>query len=255
MSGSPVYIDGKLIGAVSYALGQLLQGTDRRHHADRRDDRRDRRSSRTRAPGSRVKVEFPLSRDGLIAVVPQGAQLESSVRRSPRRCAVRRGDGRRRHRRTRDRHDAAAHRHAARRCPASSPTWRTRSARRFADQGFVPMGGAAGTARRRHAVRRPAQAGRRDRRHVRHRRSRARRHRHRDAHRRRSRLRVRSSDVQPRPDRIPDDAGLRLHGPAEPLLVGQAVDHERSDRHVHCRIAPRRLPAGSAPGRACCRSR
>ena len=39
MSGSPVYIDGRLVGAVSYSLGAVLEGTDRRHHADRRDDR------------------------------------------------------------------------------------------------------------------------------------------------------------------------------------------------------------------------
>ena len=48
MSGSPVYIDGRLIGAVSYALGQLLQRADRRHHADRRDDRRHRAHRRAR---------------------------------------------------------------------------------------------------------------------------------------------------------------------------------------------------------------
>ena len=42
MSGSPVYIDGRLIGAVSYSLGRLLEGADRRHHADRRHDRRHR---------------------------------------------------------------------------------------------------------------------------------------------------------------------------------------------------------------------
>jgi hypothetical protein len=36
MSGSPVYIDGRLIGAVSYSLGHLARG-DRGHHPDRRD--------------------------------------------------------------------------------------------------------------------------------------------------------------------------------------------------------------------------
>ena len=39
MSGSPVYIDGRLVGAVSYSLGEFCKGTARRHHADRRDDR------------------------------------------------------------------------------------------------------------------------------------------------------------------------------------------------------------------------
>src|SRR5215475_4166054 len=65
MSGSPVYIDGKLIGAVSYALGSfpkepiagitpIAEMTDATSVIS------------TRAPGSRVKVEFPLSRDGLL---------------------------------------------------------------------------------------------------------------------------------------------------------------------------------------------
>ena len=39
MSGSPVYIDGRLVGAVSYSLGEFCEGADRRYHADRRDDR------------------------------------------------------------------------------------------------------------------------------------------------------------------------------------------------------------------------
>jgi hypothetical protein len=65
MSGSPVYIDGKLIGAVSYSLGSfpkepiagitpIAEMTDATSVIS------------TRAPGSRVKVEFPLSRDGLL---------------------------------------------------------------------------------------------------------------------------------------------------------------------------------------------
>ena len=37
MSGSPVYIDGKLIGAVSLRTQRVLAGRDLRHHADRAD--------------------------------------------------------------------------------------------------------------------------------------------------------------------------------------------------------------------------
>lgn len=66
MSGSPVYIDGKLIGAVSYSLGSfpkepiagitpIAEMTDSTAFSD------------ARAPGARVKVEFPLTRDGLSA--------------------------------------------------------------------------------------------------------------------------------------------------------------------------------------------
>jgi SpoIVB peptidase S55 len=65
MSGSPVYIDGKLIGAVSYALGSfpkepiagitpIAEMTDATAAVS------------ARAPGARVKVEFPLTRDGLL---------------------------------------------------------------------------------------------------------------------------------------------------------------------------------------------
>jgi hypothetical protein len=65
MSGCPVYINGRLIGAVSYALGSfskepiagitpIAEMTDATSFIT------------ARAPGARVKVEFPLSRDGLI---------------------------------------------------------------------------------------------------------------------------------------------------------------------------------------------
>ena len=66
MSGSPVYVDGKLIGAVSYALGSfskepiagitpIAEMTDSTNFSD------------VRPPGARVKVEFPLTREGLSA--------------------------------------------------------------------------------------------------------------------------------------------------------------------------------------------
>src|SRR5205809_2304231 len=64
MSGSPVYIDGRLVGAVSYALGQfskepiagitpIAEMTDATAFSE------------TRPPGARVQVEYPLTRDGL----------------------------------------------------------------------------------------------------------------------------------------------------------------------------------------------
>ncbi len=39
MSGSPVYIDGKLIGAVALRMSVVLARCDLRHHADRTDAR------------------------------------------------------------------------------------------------------------------------------------------------------------------------------------------------------------------------
>ncbi len=66
MSGSPVYVDGRLIGAVSYALGsfskQPIAGiTPIEEMTDATA------ISATRPPGARVQVEFPLTRDGLMA--------------------------------------------------------------------------------------------------------------------------------------------------------------------------------------------
>ncbi len=66
MSGSPVYIDGKLIGAVSYALGSfskepiagitpIAEMTDSTLLTD------------ARAPGARVHIEYPLTREALTA--------------------------------------------------------------------------------------------------------------------------------------------------------------------------------------------
>ena len=66
MSGSPVYVDGRLIGAVSYALGSFSKEpiagitpigemTDSASFND------------TRPAGARVQIEFPLTRDNLTA--------------------------------------------------------------------------------------------------------------------------------------------------------------------------------------------
>ena len=50
MSGSPAYIDGKLIGSVSYGLSNFSKKADRRHHAHRGhpEGRRGRRPGRQR---------------------------------------------------------------------------------------------------------------------------------------------------------------------------------------------------------------
>src|SRR5260221_6471903 len=66
MSGSPVYIDGRLIGAVSYALGSfskepiagitpIAEMTDAASFNE------------TRPTGARVHIEFPLTRESLSA--------------------------------------------------------------------------------------------------------------------------------------------------------------------------------------------
>jgi hypothetical protein len=66
MSGSPVYIDGRLVGAVSYALGSFskepIAGIT--PIAEMTDSTR---LSDVRPPGARVHVEYPLTRDTLVA--------------------------------------------------------------------------------------------------------------------------------------------------------------------------------------------
>jgi hypothetical protein len=88
MSGSPVYVDGKLIGAVSYALGSfskepiagitpIAEMTDSAHFAD------------VRPPSARVHIEYPLTRQGLTAAFQKAlnwnrpfADRDSDVRAS-----------------------------------------------------------------------------------------------------------------------------------------------------------------------------
>src|SRR6185436_4486465 len=66
MSGSPVYVDGRLIGAVSYALGSFSK--EPIAGITPIEEMTDAASFTTvRAPGARVRVEFPLTREGLIA--------------------------------------------------------------------------------------------------------------------------------------------------------------------------------------------
>jgi hypothetical protein len=66
MSGSPVYIDGRLIGAVSYALGSFstepIAGITPIAEMTEATA-----LPATRPAGARVHVEFPLTRDGLLA--------------------------------------------------------------------------------------------------------------------------------------------------------------------------------------------
>ena len=55
MSGSPVYIDGRLIGAVSYSIGAFPKEADCGHYPDRRDEGRhgdDPRGRRRSRPAS-----------------------------------------------------------------------------------------------------------------------------------------------------------------------------------------------------------
>ena len=59
MSGSPVYIDGKLIGAVSYFARIVPQGTVCRHHANRRGEMIDAVDAPGAAQGSNPGLALP----------------------------------------------------------------------------------------------------------------------------------------------------------------------------------------------------
>ncbi len=249
MSGSPVYIDGKLIGAVSYALGSfskepiagitpIAEMTDSTMLTD------------ARAPGARVHIEYPLTREALTAAFRKALNWN-------RPFADRPGDVRM------DGISSVAGLGGSQLStllrPIATPLVMSGFepdvadvfGGAFQDQGFVPTGERRWRlSQGREAVRRSAEARRRDRRHAGRRRSAVRRHRDGDAHRRRSRLRLRSPHVQPRADRISDDAGVRLHDSAQPVLVDEAVEHRRHHRHLHCRTGPLLSPAGSAPDRA-----
>ncbi|MDR1990131.1 MAG: hypothetical protein LBQ09_07860 [Acidobacteriaceae bacterium] len=65
MSGSPVYIDGRLIGAVSYALGSFSK--EPIAGITPIDEMTDATAlAASRAPGARIHVTFPLTSDGLM---------------------------------------------------------------------------------------------------------------------------------------------------------------------------------------------
>ena len=67
MSGSPVYVDGKLIGAVSYALGSFSKEPIAGITPIAEMTTSTSFNSDVRPPGARVKVEYPLTQESLAA--------------------------------------------------------------------------------------------------------------------------------------------------------------------------------------------
>ena len=67
MSGSPVYVDGKLIGAVSYALGSFSKEPIAGITPIAEMTASTSVAADVRAPGARVKVEYPLTQESLTA--------------------------------------------------------------------------------------------------------------------------------------------------------------------------------------------
>ena len=223
MSGSPVYVDGRLIGAVSYSIGafskEAIAGI---------------------TPIQEMKDATAMSR---AAPGTAGADRPAGDAREPHRgadgrlCAAGALCGTARRRpvdwpshggRRAARRDDAAHRHAA-------ADGRLRARRRRRDRRRLPrLRLQPGDHRRHRAGRRsadrPAARGRRDRRVADRRRSRDGRDRHRHAHRRRPRLRLRASLLQSRPRRISDDPRARVHHAPQPDELVQDLQPRRDHR-------------------------
>ena len=67
MSGSPVYVDGKLIGAVSYALGSFSKEPIAGITPIAEMTASTSFAADVRAPGARVKIDYPLTQESLAA--------------------------------------------------------------------------------------------------------------------------------------------------------------------------------------------
>ena len=204
MSGSPVYIDGRLIGAVSYALGSFSKEpiagiTPIAEMTDATT------LNAPRPPGARVKVDFPLTRENLTAAFRKALNWNRPFADRPNDAELSgvtavAGLG--------GSQLGTLLRPIATPLVMSGfePELADMFGGAFREQGFVPTGGSAAGF---HAGEKPFEgplkpgdavgvmlvSGDLT----------ARRHRHGDAHRRRPRLRVRPPDVQPRADRVPDD--------------------------------------------------
>jgi hypothetical protein len=67
MSGSPVYIDGKLIGAVSYSIGSFA--TEAIAGITPIAEMKDATQTPRRAPSQQARIQLPITRDGLTAAL------------------------------------------------------------------------------------------------------------------------------------------------------------------------------------------
>ena len=145
MSGSPVYIDGQLIGAVSYALGSfskepiagitpIAEMTDATALATARPAGRARAASSSRS-----------RRDGLVASFRKALNWNRPFADRPGRCAVRRRRPASPASAARDRHDAAADRDAARHVRIRAGRGRSRWRRPSAIRDSCRWRGARGT--------------------------------------------------------------------------------------------------------------
>ncbi len=229
MSGSPVYFDGKLLGAVAYAwpygkepIAGVTPFSQMHGFVEAHEQPRRRRSEAQADPG----------RPGGSARTRRPHLRQRHRRARPRRGRTGRG-------RTVD--DSVAHAPGGYRLHAAQPAVAARPHRRH-------RSGARARRRRRQDRRRsaggPARTGRTAGRRPHHRRFRPVRHRHRHAHRGGARLWLGPSLLRRGRLRIPSDDRLHpYHLPASDgeLQNGLAAAHgrprQRRREHLHCRLA------------------
>ena len=258
MSGSPVYIDGRLIGAVSYSLGAFSKEpiagiTPIADMIDATD-----RTTGTPAPVRSVAADLPWPappaqfaaalRDAFARITSASAPIALAGVDAPVLAAL---------------PDHSQLRPIAVAYTMAGFSGDTAAAfTRALGAPVAAAGRGPGAGRGRHRRHGGAGARRRGRRQPDPRRPDLRRHRHGHPRRRRPRLRVRPSVLQPRPDRLPDDARPRADAAAEPERLAEAGRHRRRRRHDapgsldgDRRHARRRSGAGPGEAHAAVRSR
>ena len=223
MSGSPVYVDGRLIGAVSYSIGAFSK--EAIAGITPIQEMKDATATSRPRPVRQARVDLPVTRQSLTeALTAAYAQLAPFAARPADVQSI-------------GLPTAAGAQLGAMMRPIATPLLMAGFepdiadviGGGFRDSGFSPVitGGIRG---RRRSSDRPAARGRRDRRVADRRRPRDGRHRHRHAHRRRPRLRLRASLLQSRPRRISDDPRARVHHAPQPDELVQDLQPRRDHR-------------------------
>ncbi len=237
MSGSPVYIDGQLVGAVSYSLGSFSKEpiagiTPITEMIDAAS------LDTPRAPvGTRARLEMPVTRDSVAAAMRASMSWTRPFADRPGDVQVF-GDGVNGQVATMLRPIAT---------PLNlggfSPELAEMLGASFRDYGFLPIAGAAAASAQvsgaSDAPLRPGDCGRRQ---HRQRRFQHGRHRYGDRSDRQPRLCVRPSVLQPGTGRISDDEGLRPHAAAQHDVVDENRDDSATSSARFSRIARRRSP-------------
>ena len=91
MSGSPVYIDGRLVGAVSYSLGQFSKEAIAGITPIDEMIEDTALAAPLQLPATRVALQMPLTQDNMRELAETGVLLDAALRREPEptcRCSA-----------------------------------------------------------------------------------------------------------------------------------------------------------------------